>query len=161
MTVLADAWKVVTEFEQNLDHAMDEVFGTMMGVKCSPAGDAVEAAGQTVSAVVGLCGTMAGTVVFHGPRAAALSICARLTGVESAEVDATVRDALGEVANMVAGAWKGYDAELASHCLLTTPTVVVGERYEVFSRKAAIRFDRAYQFDEHFCSVTVSCQRGG
>jgi hypothetical protein len=39
--------------------------------------------------------------------------------------------------------------------------VVVGERYEVFSRRAAIRFDRAYRFDEHVCSVTVSCQRAG
>jgi chemotaxis protein CheX len=161
MTALADAWNVIAEFEQNLDRAMEEVFDTMMGVHCAPAGDAAEAAGQTVSAVIGLAGAMTGTVVFHGPRAAALNICSRLTGVESPEVDATVRDALGEVGNMVAGAWKGYDPDLASRCLLTTPTVVVGERYEVFSRKAAIRFDRTYRFDEHICSVTVSCQRAG
>jgi chemotaxis protein CheX len=161
MTALADAWNVISEFERNLDRAMEEVFGTMMGVSCPPEADAAEAVGQTVSAVIGLCGVMTGTLVFHGPSAAAMNIGSRLTGVEATQVDATVRDALGEVANMVAGAWKGYDADLASHCLLTTPTVVVGERYEVFSRKAAIRFDRAYRFDEYSCSVTVSCQRGG
>ncbi len=161
MTVLADAWGVISEFERNLDRAMDEVFGTMVGVKCSPAEEGGEMKGQAVSAMIGLAGAMTGTLVFQSPSAAALSIAARLTGMEAAQVDATVRDAMGEVANMVAGSWKGYDPELASRCLLTTPTVVVGEKYEVFSRKAAIRLERAYRFDQFVCSVTVSCQRAG
>lgn len=159
MAALADAWNVIAEFEKNLDRAMEEVFNTMMGVACSQSGESTEMVGETVSAMIGLAGIMTGTVAFQGTRAAALNICFRLTGVESPEVDAIVRDAMGEMGNMVAGAWKGYDPDLASRCLLTTPTIVVGERYELFSRKAAIRIDRAYRFEGQICAVTVSCQR--
>jgi hypothetical protein len=61
----------------------------------------------------------------------------------------------------VAGAWKGYDPMLASKCLLSTPTVVVGSRYELFSRKATIRIDRVYGFEGSAFSVSVACERAG
>jgi chemotaxis protein CheX len=116
--------------------------------------------GETVAALIGLAGALTGTVVVQCSRAGAMRACGCLTGVESTEVDATVRDAMGEVANMVSGAWKGYDPELASRCLLSTPTLVVGKRYELFSRRALIRIERSYRFEEHVCAVTISCQRG-
>jgi chemotaxis protein CheX len=115
--------------------------------------------GETVTALIGLAGSLTGTVVLQSTRAGALKISGSLTGMEPSEVDATVRDAIGEVGNMVAGAWKGYDADLASRCLLSTPTVVVGSRYELFSRRALIRIDRNYRFAGHVCAITISCQR--
>lgn len=161
MSALAVVEREIVRLEEFLDRAMGEVFGTMMGVSCSPAGDAGPMEGETVAALIGLAGALTGTVVLQSTRAGAMRMCGCLTGVESTEVDATVRDALGEVANMVAGAWKGYDPELASKCLLSTPTVVVGERYELFSRRALIRIDRSYRFDDQVCAMTISCQRAG
>ncbi|MFP5226420.1 MAG: chemotaxis protein CheX [Acidobacteriota bacterium] len=160
MAALAEAWKEIAVLEERLDRAMGEVFGTMMGVGCEEAGDGSGIEGETVCALIGLAGVLTGTVVLQASKAAAMRIAGCLTGVEPEAVDATVRDAIGEVGNMVAGAWKGYDPELASRCLLSTPTVIVGRKYELFSRKAAIRMERMYQFEEHLCSVTVSCQRG-
>jgi chemotaxis protein CheX len=149
----------IVRLEGYLDRAMDEVFGTMMGVACSLAGETEPMEGETVAALIGLAGTLTGTVVLQCARAGAQKISGNLTGVEPTEVDATVRDAIGEVANMVTGAWKGYDPDLSSKCLLSTPTVVVGSRYELFSRRALIRIERNYKFDSQVCSITISCQR--
>ena len=151
----------IARLEGYLDRAMGEVFETMMGLRCGLAGDGEAAEGETVAALIGLAGALTGNVVVQCSRAAAMRACGALSGVEPAEVDATVRDAIGELANMVAGAWKGYDPELTSKCLLSTPTVVVGKKYEVFSRRALIRIERCYRFEEHICLVTVSCQRAG
>lgn len=143
-----------------LDRAMDEVFSTMLGVGC----DAVESGSRpdelSVTALIGLAGIMTGTVMVQAVAAAAMRVAALMTGSEPPDVDATVRDAMGELANMVAGAWKGYDPELASHCLLSPPTVVTGSRYELFSKKATIRIERAYAFNGVQCAVTIACQRG-
>ncbi len=150
----------IARLEEYLDRAMGEVFEKMIGLSCRQAADAEAPEGETIAALIGLAGALTGTVVVQCTRPTAMRVCGCLTGVESTELDETVRDALGEVANMVAGAWKGYDPELASRCLLSTPTVVVGSRYELFSRRALIRIDRNYRFEDQVCAVTISCQRG-
>jgi chemotaxis protein CheX len=159
MAALDAVEREIARLEGYLDRAMEEVFGKMMGLKCSEAEETEPMAGETVTALIGLAGALTGTVMLQSARAGAMRISECLTGQAPEEVDAMVRDAMGEVANMVTGAWKGYDAELASRCLLSTPTVVVGEKYELFSRRALIRIDRAYRFEEHICMVTISCQR--
>jgi chemotaxis protein CheX len=161
MGVLAVVEQEIARLEGYLDRAMAEVFEMMMGLPCGPAEEAGAAEGETVAALIGLAGALTGTVVVQCSKAGAMRVCGAMTGVESTEVDETVRDAMGEVANMVAGAWKGYDAELTSKCLLSTPMVVVGQKYELFSRRALIRIERGYRFEEHLCGVTVSCQRAG
>jgi chemotaxis protein CheX len=159
MAALAVVEHEIVRLEAYLDHAMEEVFQTMMALRCGLAAEAEATEGETVAALIGLAGALTGNVVVQCGRDGAMRVCGAMTGAESAEVDATVRDAMGELANMVAGAWKGYDPELSSRCLLSTPTVVVGKKYDVFSRRALIRFERCYRFEDHLCLVTVSCQR--
>lgn len=159
MAALAVVEREIVRLEGYLDRAMEEVFGKMMGLHCSQASEVDTVEGETVAALIGLAGALAGTLVLQSSQAGSMRICSSLTGMESTEVDETVRDAMGEVANIVAGAWKGYDQELASRCLLSTPTVIVGSRYELFSRRAPIRIDRVYRFGNHLCGITISCQR--
>jgi chemotaxis protein CheX len=151
----------VVRLEWLLDRAMGEVFGTMLGAKCIRSKEPAAMEGQTIAALIGLAGVMAGTLVLQSESATAMRVSELMTGVTPTEVDSTVRDATGEMANMVAGAWKGYDPVLASKCLLSTPTVVVGSRYELFSRRATIRIDRVYEFEGSFFSVSVACERVG
>jgi chemotaxis protein CheX len=80
-----------------------------------------------------------------------------MTGVEPVELDALVRDAIGEIANMLAGAWKGYDPELSCGCLLSTPTVVAGASYQLFSQRAPMRLERRYHFEDRQFAVSVFC----
>jgi chemotaxis protein CheX len=39
-----------------------------------------------------------------------------MTGMTFDEIDDTVKDAIGEICNMVAGVWKGRAPELAARC---------------------------------------------
>jgi len=148
----------VARFEEHLDRATDEVFSTMMGVSCAPAASESAADRGSISAVIGLAGTLSGSLVLHTSGAAAMRIAERMTGIPPEEVDGMVRDAVGEVCNMVAGAWKGFDPALASGCLLSTPTVVAGSSYELFSQRAPIRLERSYRFEEMTLVITISCE---
>jgi chemotaxis protein CheX len=161
MATIAGATAEMAQLEQYLDRAMGEVFGTMLGMSCARTESARPMAGPTIAALIGLAGAMSGTLVLQSESATGMRVSELMTGIGTTEVDATVRDAMGEMANMVAGAWKGYDAVLASKCLLSTPTVVVGSRYELFSRRATIRIDRVYGFEGSSFSVSVACERTG
>jgi hypothetical protein len=62
---------------------------------------------------------------------------------------------------MIAGAWKGRDPILASGCLLSTPTVVAGTSYELFSQRAPVRIVRRYRFEELIFTISVVCEFPG
>jgi len=148
----------VARFESFLDRATDEVFSTMMGVGCSPAQSESGTGQGTLSAVIGLAGALSGSLVLQTSGEAAMRIAERMMGTAPDEVDAMVRDAIGEVCNMVAGAWKGFDPALASGCLLSTPTVVAGTSYELFSQRAPVRIERSYRFEKMTFVITLSCE---
>jgi chemotaxis protein CheX len=147
--------RAIERWEEHLDRAAGEVFATMVGVSCVLAEPAAAAEPETISAVIGLAGALSGSLVLRVGRAAAERIAERLTG--AAADPPLVRDAVGEVCNMVAGAWKGLDPQLSSGCLLSTPTVVAGASYDVFSQRAPLRIERAYRFEDRAFSLTLSC----
>ncbi len=162
MAALPITVEASARFEQNLDRAVEEVFSTMMGVSCAPAeaGASVGSEHGTIAAVVGLAGAISGSLVLHSGGNAAMRIAERMMGMAPEGVDAMVRDAMGEVCNMVAGAWKGADPELTSACLLSTPTVVAGTSYELFGQRAPVRIERAYRFEDGVLSITLFCESG-
>jgi chemotaxis protein CheX len=78
-----------------------------------------------------------------------------MAGIEITTVDETVIDGLGEITNMLAGAWKSKIASLNAACLLSVPTVVTGTQYEVHKRTSAFRLSRSYRFNDSFFTVTI------
>jgi chemotaxis protein CheX len=70
-------------------------------------------------------------------------------------VDETVLDGLGEITNMLAGAWKAKIPELNAACMLSVPTVVTGTQYEVHRKEPAFFVERSYRLGEHFFTVRV------
>lgn len=147
-----------SRFAENLDRAAEEVLGTMMGVRCDAVEEIREARGETISAVIGLAGAMSGSMVLHSGFEAAQRMTELMTGVRPEGIDGMVRDAVGEVCNMLAGAWKGRDPRLCAGCLLSTPTVVAGSRYELFSERAPVRIERSYRFEDRTFTVTLFCE---
>jgi chemotaxis protein CheX len=143
---------------EHLDRAADEVFSTMMGVACTPVACELEVDGETISAVIGLAGALSGSLVLYTSGEGAMRMAEKMMGIPPEGADEMVRDAIGEVCNMVAGAWKGFDPSLASGCLLSTPTVVAGTSYELFSQKAPIRIERGYGFGGQRFAITISCE---
>jgi chemotaxis protein CheX len=158
MSALSVPVKEVSRYEEYLDRAAAEVFSTMMGVSCTPVDECAGRDRETISAVIGLAGAMSGSMVMQSGSLAAMRIAERLTGIAPPEVDAMVRDAMGEVCNMLAGTWKGLDSRMCSGCLLSTPTVVAGSHYELFSQRASVRIERSYSFDGMTFTVTIFCE---
>lgn len=157
MVVLTGKVEQIARFERDLDRAADEVFTTMMGVQCLPSEVEPSSERETIAAVIGLAGAMSGCLVLQCGLQAAMAVASRLIGVEPRELDEMVRDAIGEVANMVAGAWKGFDPVLSSGCLLSTPTVISGTSYELFGQHAPIRIERSYRFADRTLTMTIYC----
>jgi chemotaxis protein CheX len=157
MVTVTEPEKKLSELSANLDRAVDEVFRTMLGVACEPASAAQPSERGTISAVIGLAGAVSGSLVLQSGEAVAQRMASRMTGAEPDEVDAMVRDAIGEIANMLAGAWKGFDPKLSCGCLLSTPTVVAGSSYQLFSQRAPMRLERSYGLEEKQFTVSLFC----
>ena len=60
-----------------------------------------------------------------------MKVAAQMTGMEFYEIDDTVKDGIGEICNMLAGAWKGKVPELAANCGLSVPAVITGRDYNL------------------------------
>jgi chemotaxis protein CheX len=145
---------------ENLDASVEEVFRLMLGLDCRvdpapvPAGHV-----EAMTAVVGFGGLLSGACVLYAVRDAALKIVSRMTGSICTAVDDTVKDAVGELGNMLAGAWKGKLPKLAAHCGLSIPAVITGCDYDLHVQAPEFQLHRAYRFDESRFSVTIICDR--
>jgi len=142
---------------RNLDASVEEVFHLMLGADCRrealPA--AIEA--ETVTAVVGFGGVLSGACVFRTGGSAAMKVATRMTGMEFAEVDDTVEDGIGEICNMLAGAWKGKVPNLAANCGLSVPTVITGRDYRIHVQAPEFQLRHFYRFEDACFEVTIVC----
>jgi len=77
-----------------------------------------------LSAVIGISGKVAGTIVLSVSREAALEILNRLVGIETDEINTDVCDAVGELTNMIAGAAKAQMERL--ELSISIPNIVSG-----------------------------------
>lgn len=140
----------------NLDASVEEVFEMMLGVACSAMTEAPEEA-ETITAVVGFGGLLSGACVFRSSGSAALAIAAKLTGMEFTGIDDTVKDAIGEVCNMLAGAWKGRVPDLSANCGLSIPAVITGRDYNIHVQAPEFRLHHLYRFEQQAFAVTIIC----
>jgi chemotaxis protein CheX len=143
---------------KNLDASVEEVFRLMLGVNCQlDPGPVPAAEPESVTAVVGFGGVLSGACVLHSSGTAARKIAAQMTGMEFAEVDDTVQDGIGEVCNMLAGAWKSKVPNLAANCGLSIPTVITGRDYNLHVQAPEFQLHSIYRFDETCFEVTIIC----
>ena len=145
---------------RNLDASVEEVFQLMLGVNCrrdeSPA-EVNPREPESVTAVVGFGGLLSGACVFSSGRAAALAIAGHMTGMEFQEIDDTVKDGIGEICNMLAGAWKGKVPELAANCGLSVPAVITGRDYKLHVQAPEFQLHHLYRFESSSFDVTIVC----
>lgn len=79
-----------------------------------------------ISSMIGLAGELKGLLSVHCPGQVALAVSGAMLGMDMEEIDDDVKDALGEIANMVAGGLKTSLLEAGSNVELAIPTTVVG-----------------------------------
>jgi chemotaxis protein CheX len=142
----------------NLDASVDEVFRLMLGVHCQRSSEPkADKEPESVTAVVGFGGLLSGACVFKSGGSAAMKIAAHMTGMEFEEIDDTVKDGIGELCNMLAGAWKGKVPDLAANCGLSVPAVITGRDYNLHVQAPEFKLHHRYLFDDASFEVTIIC----
>jgi chemotaxis protein CheX len=154
---LRDSMHLVSD-PKNLDASVEEVFHLMLGVNCQRYSGPVEICEpESVTAVVGFGGLLSGACVFRSGGTAAIKIAAHMTGMEFEEIDDTVKDGIGEICNMLAGAWKGKVPGLAANTGLSIPAVITGRDYNLHVQAPEFKLHHTYHFDDASFEVTIIC----
>ena len=157
---LRDSMYLVSDPE-HLEDSVREVFETMLGVQChreSSAGARGKVgADESVTAVVGFGGILSGACVFRCDAPAARQIAERMAGMDFDTIDDTVKDAIGEICNMLAGTWKSKVPDLASNCGLSVPAVITGSDYNLHVQAPEFKVCQAFWFDNSRFEMMIVC----
>jgi chemotaxis protein CheX len=114
-------------YQTDLSSIVVEVFRTMLNLEVEPQKNSELTTSGWVTAAVHLAGEWKGVILFQIRPELACALCARLTQVDSPpSFDDNVRDAMGELVNMIAGNLKSV---LSSGVVLSMPMVVEGSDY--------------------------------
>ncbi|MEZ4598822.1 MAG: chemotaxis protein CheX [Syntrophotaleaceae bacterium] len=121
------------DLNKSICSATVEVFQTMLMMDAVP-GDPLTGRkahhSNSVSGIVGIAGPSKGMVAIHIPEQTALKITSSFLCMEVSSIDEDVKDAIGELANMVAGSIKA-DLLDGKDYKLSIPSVVNGVEYEI------------------------------
>ena len=157
MTVsLRESVQLVSD-PRNLDASVEEVFQLMLGVACKRESFPPIHEDESVTAVVGFGGVLSGACVFRSGASAAMRVAAKMTGMEFDSIDDTVKDAIGEIGNMLAGAWKGKVPNLSANCGLSIPAVITGRDYNLHVQAPEFQLHHIYRFEDACFEVTIIC----
>ncbi len=108
--------------------AIQNFFETMVEIPFSLGKPTIKkeaTASHEISGIIGITGEVLGSVVVSFPEKIALALAGSLLGEEMTEVNADCTDAIGEIANMVAGDAKNGFPE--TNTSVSVPTVIIGK----------------------------------
>ncbi len=144
-----------TEWLKLLETSTREVFELMLGSNLEVVKED-ETLGRTdLTGMVGLAGQLCGVLSIRCTSKTAAHIATKMTGGEVSKSDPSVRDALGEVCNMVAGNFKSKLPELSDGCLLSVPTIITGVDYHLHSLASGDRMAVCVSFEGEPLSVIL------
>ncbi len=82
-----------------------------------------------VTAMIGLAGAYNGVVSLHASRGLAIDITAGMRGMQLAGLDEDIYDAMGELANMIAGAFKNHLSSGGADIRISLPSIMTGKKF--------------------------------
>ena len=142
-------------FTEALHHAADEVFEMMVGTALGTSDQATLPRVADYTAMIGLAGDLCGVLSFRCSNETAGQIAGRMLGTDEITSAECIRDALGEICNMVAGSFKAQVSDVAAQCMLSVPTVVSGKDYELFPLVDGLRIQIARSFEGALVWITL------
>lgn len=114
-----------------------------------------------ISAVIGLAGEANGWVAIGLNKKVALKIAENMLGEPKAYIDADVRDAVGEIVNMIAGGAKAELSQKGFSFKIAIPTVVVGENHQLGQMKNTAYMVIPFTTDDGSFFISVCLETGG
>jgi len=112
--------------------ATSETFKTMLNMELNMGNPELKKSAKhrfDISGVIGLSGEAQGIISLSFPKALALQVVSQLLGVEVKSLGAELTDAIGEIANIVAGYAKQYLTEFSLS--ISLPNVVIGADHKI------------------------------
>jgi chemotaxis protein CheX len=139
--------------KEMLVRTVGSVFITMLGLDVFPSESRRRPEGELLTSYVQLTGDWNGAILLECTRGQACSFAGLILSTDPPEtVDDDVRDALGELANVIGGNMK-CGMSTAAH--LSMPTVVEGADYNIRVFRTKTRERLTFQSSEGFFSVTI------
>ena len=108
-----------------------EVMALLRATRGAPFAKADTLARGDISGVIGLAGEATGSIAITFPTALAARIYSQMVGEEVSEITDEVKDAVGEVANMIAGGAKAALAQKGFTFRIAIPSIVVGTNHTI------------------------------
>ena len=140
---------------QLLEFSACEVFEIMLGTRLRPYTATAVADDDEFTALVGLAGSLCGVLTIRCANQSARIMASLMLGMPPEEVNNDSWDALGEVANMIAGNFKGKLSGIGNHCMLSVPTIIVGRDYETRALGGGKALQNIFEFDQKPLWVTL------
>ncbi|MEJ2199512.1 MAG: chemotaxis protein CheX [Desulfuromonadaceae bacterium] len=119
-------------WEPNIIAATTEIFSTMLMMEVVPEpalSERVTKHNDSISGIIGLAGSYKGMLAIHAPAPVAMTITTNFLGMEVDSLNDDVKDAFGELANMLGGSVKSGLSENSRDIQLSIPSAVCGEEY--------------------------------
>ena len=119
-------------FKDKIIEATKEIFESMIMVDVTPGEALTEPVSKfkcSLSAMVGFAGFKQGNLAIHATDKVAKGLTGDFLGMEVDEINEDVQDAMGELANMLAGSLKPFISSDGGKVELSLPSVVHGEEY--------------------------------
>ncbi|HWI18960.1 MAG TPA: chemotaxis protein CheX [Vicinamibacterales bacterium] len=149
---------IPAELLSNLMSSTEEVFETMVFkplVRMPPVETEVERKGANVVATVAFAGHRRGLVCIHSSVDAARNIAGAMLGMAEEEITSEIPDAMGEVANMVAGTFRNKLAAIEPASAIAVPTVTIGSDFSTKYLSAVRRARCPFEMEGQPISVEL------
>lgn len=111
-----------------------------------------------ISGVIGLTGSTRGAVVVSFSKQCALNVISSMMGETYTELNDEVRDAVGEITNMVSGDARRALSELGANFEAGIPAVIVGKGHEITSMAKGPCLAIPFKIGDEDLTVEVSLE---
>ncbi len=132
-----------------LEVAAREVFELMLSCKLTAQSNPASDSELDITAMVGLAGKLCGLLSIRCTRKSAGLMASKMLGVDADNAGPEMADAFGEVCNMVAGNFKNKISGLGDGCMLSVPTVISGNDYNLHSMAGSPAVEVRFLFEDH------------
>lgn len=133
----------MSSLEKYITESVLEVFATMIFIEITPGAPLTgrdDTIDSNLTSMIGLAGDLRGVLAVHCPEEAAKGITGAMLGMDLDKVDEDVKDAIGEITNMVAGGLKTALLSEGTEIELAIPTTAVGKSIRTSGFTGASRF---------------------
>lgn len=111
-----------------------EIFEKMLMIPVSagvPLADPVVECNDSITGMLGFSGDIKGVLSIHCPEAVAFELTSLMLGMDVAEINDDVKDAIGEISNMVTGGLKHRLLTEGKTLELSIPSAIFGKAYRI------------------------------